>query len=136
MAWALRYGRRKVARALIAKGACLDRRAWLRGYGALRMAAELGDAEIVGDLLRKGANVNVTSGCGATPLHVASVHGRTAIALALLEAGANASVRTSCSGECPGGCCVVVPAGVTPLRLAVLRNHRATADVLRSCDDR
>jgi len=60
---------------------------------ALLEAARRGDAARVEALLREGANVNAATAGGLTPLIEAAATGRTEVARALIEAGADPDAR-------------------------------------------
>ena len=67
---------------------------------AMSWGALHGQTEIVQLLIENGAEVNIKSGDGATPLHSAAFFGRTDVAKLLLENGANPQARNN-DGETP-----------------------------------
>jgi len=63
---------------------------WLFGKdGALFRAAAMGKLDLTGELIASGANVNITSRNGYTPLHRAAQNGHEEIVALLLKHGAN-----------------------------------------------
>ena len=62
---------------------------------AMSWGALHGQTEIVQLLIESGAEVNIKSGDGATPLHSAAFFGRTDVAKLLLENGANPQARNN-----------------------------------------
>ncbi len=91
-------------------------------YIPLGMAVQHGHKDIVRLLLRNGADPNITSGEGLTPLHVASFKGYTAIVEMLLHFGADPDAElTDLVGEAQ-----------TPGNLAVLGGHREVMSVLEA----
>jgi hypothetical protein len=69
-------------------------------HSALGEAARCGFTKIVTLLLESGAKVNATNSLGWTPLHEAVFYNRRDVAAALLDAGADATLRTR-SGALP-----------------------------------
>eukprot|EP00808_Paulinella_micropora_P022630 g27298.t1 len=61
-------------------------------WTALHYACYYGHTDILGRLLRLGADYHLTNLNGATPLHMASGRGHAAAAMLLLEAGADPSL--------------------------------------------
>ena len=101
---AARTGDAAAVRELLRKGADVNA-AQGDGMTALHIAAERGDADLVGILLTAGANARATTRLGAyTPLHLASLAGHAKVVAALIAAGAPADLPTS--------------TGATPLLLA------------------
>lgn len=118
------------------------------GETLLHQAASGGRTEIVGLLLKNGANPNVVN-YGITPLHHAAGCGHTAIVKLLLEKGAIADVATQ-DGATPlqlavsGGYTeisklllekrakadVADQSGTTPLHLAILEGYTEIAELL------
>jgi ankyrin repeat protein len=87
------------------------------GMSALHWAAERGNAELAGVLLKAGADVNGVTRIGRhTPLHVAANRGHTSVAARLLAA--NADVRA------------VTTTGVVPLHLAAASGSADTVSLL------
>ena len=76
-------------------------------------------ADVVRALVHAGAKVDAHDGVtGATPLHMAARRGNTAVALALLECGADKSLRDR--------------RGDTPLKRAINCKKLQVAEMLRS----
>ena len=68
---------------------------WLFGRdGALFSAASKGNTELLLELIDDGADVNVVSYTGFTPLHRACQHGNTEVVEQLIKNGADASIKT------------------------------------------
>lgn len=86
------------------------------GFSALHVAVLRESADIVELLLRYKANVNATDAHDRTPLHFASYSGNIAIALVLLENGAD-PLRTTKSGN-------------SGSRIALKRNHKVLGALL------
>lgn len=63
------------------------------GHTALMQAAKSGDIELVRDLLRRGASVEMTSQKGKTALHYAAANGHVEIVKLLIEAGSDVNLR-------------------------------------------
>nr|XP_057923605.1 oxysterol-binding protein-related protein 1-like isoform X2 [Doryrhamphus excisus] len=70
------------------------------GWTPLHMACYHGNTDVVEELLKEGANVNVQDNMGDTPLHKASCTGRKEIVLLLLRYDAFASVING-TGQIP-----------------------------------
>lgn len=89
----------------------------------LHAAAVRGDPDIVGELLRCGAQVDVTDSDLTTALHIAAANGNLEVARCVIEAGANVNV-TNVEGD-------------TPLHLAcMMLNHRVAKLLLsREADE-
>lgn len=69
---------------------------WLFGKnGALFQASANGNLELLKELLDEGANINIISQNGYTPLHRASQNGHTAVVEFLLSKGADAGVESN-----------------------------------------
>lgn len=85
---AICWGYVKIVRALIKKGANLNR-VNEKGETLLHEAVYRGSLEIVKVLIKAGANVNAVDKYGETPLHDAVDFGYLDIAKLLLEKGAN-----------------------------------------------
>ncbi len=60
---------------------------------ALLLAAEGGHAEAISALLAAGANINATNKAGASALHEAAYHGKTAAVELLVNSGSNLVIR-------------------------------------------
>ncbi|OGV66267.1 MAG: hypothetical protein A2283_12110 [Lentisphaerae bacterium RIFOXYA12_FULL_48_11] len=68
---------------------------WLFGKnGALFKASANGNLELLKELLAEGANINIISQNGYTPLHRAAQNGHTSTVEFLLSNGANAKVES------------------------------------------
>eukprot|EP00163_Fabomonas_tropica_P014613 TRINITY_DN2658_c0_g1_i1.p1 TRINITY_DN2658_c0_g1~~TRINITY_DN2658_c0_g1_i1.p1 ORF type:complete len:1305 (-),score=340.71 TRINITY_DN2658_c0_g1_i1:266-4180(-) len=65
------------------------------GWTALHVAAHCGKAEVVSQLLSRGAEVDAQSIDGQTPLHIAAFHGHVRCLKTLVDAGAKADVKAS-----------------------------------------
>ena len=89
-ALALRAGHTSLFRLLVEEGEVENDATNAGGEGFLHLAAAAGLAEEVAWLLERGASLELKDGARRTPLHAACVAGRWAVALALLEAGADA----------------------------------------------
>ena len=91
-------------------------------YVPLGVAAQSGHKEVVKLLLRKGADPNIRTATGLTPLHVVCLHGNMAIVQMLLHCGADTDAE------------VHDPEGTrqtqTPYSLAELGGHRGVMSVL------
>jgi len=91
---------------------------WLFGKnGALFKASACGNLDILKELLAEGADINIISQNGYTPLHRASQNGHTVIVDFLLSNGANATIESK-DGE-------------TPLTLAVKNGRNEIVAILR-----
>ena len=86
--WAAGERHAAVAHALVDHGANVHARS-SGGYTALLITARADEPEITRLLIGAGADVNDTAPDGLTPLVVATVRGHAALAIALLEQGAN-----------------------------------------------
>lgn len=82
----------------------------------LLQAAAAGDANLVKQLLDKGANIEATSKEGATPLMWAAMYGHPEVVRVLLERGAKVNART--------------PAGITALEGAASQGNPAVIRLL------
>lgn len=91
----------------------------------LQIAVEKGNKETVKILIDRGAGINAPDGHGETALHKAAYYGYNEILKLLIASGANPRVAddTFIVMEEPVG-------NVTPLLLAIFRNHRETAELL------
>lgn len=69
-----------------------------RGAGVLHFVAGLGYSWALAPLLQSGISVNALDNSGRTPLHWAAAHGREAMVVALLAAGADSNIRTTAFG--------------------------------------
>ncbi|KAJ1479359.1 ankyrin repeat-containing domain protein [Baffinella frigidus] len=84
---------------------------------AMHKAASHGDIAHVRQLIAGGADVNLKSLMGRTPLHLAVVQDHAAVVEMLLAAGADRECKTSF--------------GKTPLQLADLHHEKDVARILR-----
>jgi len=116
------FNRLACAEMLVAHGARVS--ALARKYGALRLApihlaAEEGNADLVGFLLAHGADVDmVTEGKNRiTPLHMAAAKGKVSVIKVLVAAGADINAADA--------------AGKTPLAWAIEAEQPQAAQVLR-----
>lgn len=109
-------GHETAARRLILAGADVNFYDPLDKCNVLAKAVESGHAQLVNDLLIRGARTNTQDEYGVTPLHVAAALGEEAILSALLVAGADIDVRDSDSR--------------TPLIWAVVRGRLAIVETL------
>jgi ankyrin repeat protein len=78
---------------------------------------EAGNLEKVKSLLASGADVNIRSVNGFTPLHWSAVYGRTDIVGELLSSGADVNAKDS--------------DGKTPLHLAIKHGYTSIVQLLR-----
>jgi hypothetical protein len=83
---------------LLDQGAALDK-VGRGGFTPLMLAAYQGHDELVGVLLRRGADANATAADGATALFWACVRQNAAVALRLIAAGARANAVRECAGK-------------------------------------
>jgi ankyrin repeat protein len=102
-----------VADYLLKNGAKLD------ADSALHETARLGsvDRDVIGFLLRQGANLDNTNGDGNTPLHVAILNDQRVVAKYLITRGANLDIPNQ--------------AGMSPLALAIERKNGDIERMLR-----
>ncbi|KAE8998376.1 hypothetical protein PR001_g18369 [Phytophthora rubi] len=87
----------------------LNARNWQRGMSALALAAKSGRANVVEGLLDYGAQVDIRTLHGETPLHFAAASASQRVCQLLIENGCDVDVRTS--------------EGLTPLMIAVAKDH-------------
>jgi uncharacterized protein len=87
------------------------------GATPLHVAAHDGRAWIVGELIRRNANVNATNDLGFTPLHDAITSGSVDAASELLKAKPDLTIKNK--------------AGQTALAYAVAKNRTQIADQIR-----
>ncbi len=107
---AVRDGKFRVVRRLLAKGAIDLEARGERGLTLLHVAAACGRTKIAGFLIQKGLDINVKSdGRCTTPLHLAAVRGCAQMVKFLLAKGAGVDE--------PGS------SGMAPLHLAVMGNY-------------
>ena len=145
---AVKAGDRAAVRTLATKSAVNVSEA--DGMTALHWAVRSDDAEMVGVLMRAGANVNAANRYGITPLTLAATNGNAVIARTLLKAGANpnaaaADGQTVLMTAARSGSAEVVGAlietgaavniseqwqGQTALMLAAAENHGAVIKAL------
>jgi len=90
---------------------------WLFGTdGALFRAAAIGRLDLTGELIAGGANVNIASRNGYTPLHRAAQNGHEGVVNLLLEHGANPGAMSNDK--------------VSPIDLARNNGHKAIVERL------
>ncbi|KAL4157394.1 hypothetical protein PRNP1_006417 [Phytophthora ramorum] len=87
----------------------LSARNWQRGMSALALAAKSGRVNVVEGLLDYGAQADIRTLHGETPLHFAAASGSQRVCQLLIEKGCNVDVRTS--------------EGLTPLMITVAKDH-------------
>ncbi|KUF90894.1 Uracil phosphoribosyltransferase [Phytophthora nicotianae] len=87
----------------------LNARNWQRGMSALALAAKSGRVNVVEGLLDYGAQVDIRTLHGETPLHFAAASASQRVCELLVEKGCDVDVRTS--------------EGLTPLMIAVAKDH-------------
>lgn len=87
--YAALFGEIKVVRLLVARGAEVNHPGWT----ALHYAATGGHRDVVGLLLERHAYVDALSPNGTTPLMMAAREGHAGVARALVEAGADPSLK-------------------------------------------
>lgn len=128
-------------KAAIANGADVNSKSSGHGFTALHYASASGFTEIARELIRAGADVNVTSDSNTTPLHQAVEAGSLEIVRELIDAGADVNafdnVETPLHIASRIGYLEIVREllqagadtnamtfnGYTPLRLAILYDH-------------
>lgn len=98
--FAVRGGHRGVVRYLLAQGVDPDGMDPTTRRTGLHAAAEIGDAELVRELLDHGASLQARDARGDSPLHRAALRLRVAAARLLLARGAHPSARNA-RGEQP-----------------------------------
>ena len=91
------------------------------GVTRLHLAAA-DDFNLTIQLIKRGANVNVKTNDGATPLHYAALKDNQKIVVALLEAGADVGVKNY--------------DGLTPLDVAKKKDYRAMMDLLCKAEEK
>ncbi|CAI2731420.1 unnamed protein product [Schistosoma spindalis] len=79
------------------------------GLNALHLASKEGHAEVVRELIERGAKPNTATKKGNTALHIASLAGQFEVVKLLLEAGAEVNIQAQ--------------NGFTPLYMAAQENH-------------
>ncbi len=130
--WALQNGRCDIAKMLLRHGASAVARVSypLCNTAYLQMAVKANDPELVALLIQKKADANFVDGAGVTPLHVAAAYGRVESARILLQSGAQRNPRTTLVAResyAPN-----IPAGSTPIGLAVARGDKEMVQLLSS----
>lgn len=83
---------------------------------AITAAANEGDIEIIKTLIEYGANINVKTTLGNTPLHLASYCGNKDVVRLLINNGAKINERNN--------------VGETPVFPAIIRGNQETTDIL------
>jgi ankyrin repeat protein len=114
--WAAAHGDRRTLDVLIGAGADLRDATPRRRQDALILAAQWNRAEVVRDLLRRGADPARRDSIGWSALHWAALKGRTDVVRVLLDGGASVSSRD--------------PAGNTALLLAARQGRTETVELL------
>lgn len=110
------------------------------GYTLLQTAARHGRDEVVGFLIRKGAEVNAADGYGYAPLHLAAEGGHLDVVKRLVRAGARVEAKTK---ALPGGFVPGPPANEptqnyeaiparTALQIALDQKHTDVAKFLKA----
>lgn len=115
---ATHFGREKIVRTLLSKGADPNISSQ-NGYhvSPLHAALTAGHDTIGKMLIEAGANVNVIQHASITPLHIAAQQGNIDMIIILLESGADISVKTD--------------AGMTASDLAFEKGHKELSEILR-----
>lgn len=99
---AARYGNLDATRALLVACADATRHASSSIPALLSIAACIGHAEVVNELIRHGVDVDASSKTnGCTALHQAAWRSKAGIVDALVEAGASVTAQTVSSGKTP-----------------------------------
>lgn len=112
------FGHKEVAQRLMAGGAEVDHVIQsVNKNTALDAAVAASHRDLAELLLDSGANVNPRSTGGFTPLHKAAFGGNVELSRLLLDRGADVEAETD--------------DGRTPLDIAVERNHKEVANILR-----
>uniref|UniRef100_A0A5K4ERA4 Putative ankyrin 2,3/unc44 n=2 Tax=Schistosoma mansoni TaxID=6183 RepID=A0A5K4ERA4_SCHMA len=88
------------------------------GLNALHLASKEGHAEVVRELIERGAKPNTATKKGNTALHIASLAGQFEVVKLLLEAGAEVNIQAQ--------------NGFTPLYMAAQENHLEVVRLLLS----
>ncbi|HUF68928.1 MAG TPA: ankyrin repeat domain-containing protein, partial [Longimicrobiales bacterium] len=115
--WAARVGDTEMTGVLLHAGANVHATTRLGGYTPLIMAAQLGNAPVIAQLLKAGVDPERATTTGATPLHFAAASGDVDAIGVLLDAGADANARESAAGQ-------------TPLMFAAAQNRAAAIRLL------
>jgi len=97
--WAARTGDVELAQMLIYAGANVKAMTRLGGYTPLIMAAQVGNAEMIGLLLKSDADAKVATSNGTTPLMLAASAGQADAVRVLLERGADPDAKENARGE-------------------------------------
>ena len=87
------------------------------GKHLIHEAANIGNVELVKQLLSAGVDIDLKNKAGGTPLHAASVNGRIEVVKLLISKRANVNAQNR--------------RGVTPLSFAIGRKHPEIAKLLR-----
>lgn len=115
--YAAMEGRVDTVTLLVNSGASIDPKN-AAGTTPLWLASAYGRTAVVKYLISKGANISTEAKIThLTPLHIAALNGQKGVVDLLLAKGADANAKSA--------------AGETPLRLAIRRDHKDIADLLR-----
>lgn len=116
--WAARRGRELTVDKLISQGVDYNRKD-VKGRTPLHMAAMLGHLDTALALIAQQVPLNVPDHTGQTSLHIAAGKGNVKLVEALLEGGADPSIREKSQN-------------LTPLALAERLGHREVVRILKS----
>jgi len=90
-------------------------------YGALHIAAKLGDVELLSYLIEAGVNLNLKGPLSKTALFIASEEGHHNVVKELMQSGADTSIRNNL--------------GITPIAIAKMKKHTAVVGLLKKFSD-